>query len=82
LYDIANQMGIAIVSTVTAGIASFLLNKLWKCIKARRNTSDDAAPPPGGTPEFITPPSSPPSEEIALSVSSSPRSSTPTGPTE
>jgi len=59
LYDIAKQMGIAIVSTVTAGIASFLLNKLWKCIKASRNTSDDAAPPLGGTPEFITPPSSP-----------------------
>jgi hypothetical protein len=56
LCDIAEQMGIAIVSTVTAGIASFLLKKLWKCIKASRNTSDDAAPPLDGTPEFITPP--------------------------
>jgi len=91
LYDIAKQTGYAIVFAVAAGISTFLVNKLWKWIKARRNTSN-ATPPPGRTSEFsnisegnddmIGATGNPPPEEIALSDSSSPRSSTPTGPTE
>jgi hypothetical protein len=67
MYDIAKEMGIAIVSTVPSVIATFLFKKLWEWIKPRRNTSDDATPPPSDTPKFKTPPSSPsnlPSEEI------------------
>jgi hypothetical protein len=97
LYDIAKQTGYAIVSAVAAGITTFYLNKLWKWIKARRNTSG-ATPTPSGIPELSNPElinisegnddviavatPNPPPEGIALPDSSSPRSSTPTGPTE
>jgi hypothetical protein len=42
-YDFAKDMGIAIVSGVT-GVITFLVTKLWKYIKAKRNTPTDAAP--------------------------------------
>jgi hypothetical protein len=45
-YDFAKDMGIAIVSGVT-GVITFLVTKLWKYIKAKRNTPTDAAPSSG-----------------------------------
>ncbi|KAE8037930.1 hypothetical protein FH972_010480 [Carpinus fangiana] len=49
---------------------TFLVTKLWKCIKPKRNTSSDHAAPPSGH------------AEIQHSISSFPRSSTSTSPTE
>jgi hypothetical protein len=35
-YDITKNMGIAIVSSVTGAITTFLVTKLWKYMKAKR----------------------------------------------
>jgi hypothetical protein len=32
-YDFAKNMGIAVVSSITGAITTFLVTKLWKCIK-------------------------------------------------
>jgi hypothetical protein len=54
----AKDMVIAIITNVTNGITTFLLNKLWKYVKAKLNTPDTASPP-NPTPEhYITPPPS------------------------
>jgi hypothetical protein len=58
-YDITKNMGIAIVSSVTGAITTFLVTKLWKYMKAKRETPEDHAAPPTGQ------------EEIEHSVSSS-----------
>jgi hypothetical protein len=54
-------MVIAVVTNVTSGITTFLLNKLWKYIKAKLNEdTPDATSPPNPTPKhYTTPPSSP-----------------------
>jgi hypothetical protein len=55
---IAKDIIITVVTTVTSGITAFLLTKLWKCIKAKPNTS--AAPPPNQPQEqSTTPPTRP-----------------------
>jgi hypothetical protein len=41
-FDFAKDMGIAVVSSASTGaITTFLVTKLWKCIKPKRNTSSE-----------------------------------------
>jgi hypothetical protein len=47
-------MGISIVTTVTGGITSFLLNKLWKHVKAKLNTPDAISPPNSPSEHYAT----------------------------
>jgi hypothetical protein len=58
-YDIAKNMGITIVTTVTGSITFFLLNKLWKHVKAKLNTPDAISPPNSPSEHYTTAPSSP-----------------------